>query len=1548
MSMLGKKRLVVVLGMHRSGTSAITKSLELLGVGLGNDLHPPGFDNPKGFWEDRDCIEINDTLLAHLGSAYDRLGLAWDEIQADSMVTELKSKAVQLISRKLKENKGLWGFKDPRTCRLLVFWSDVFSTLNCEVSFVIAGRNPASVAASLAARNNMPVEKAYILWLQHVLPILSITKESRSVVVDYDELLANPYPQVVRIASKLGLLLPDRHSVLVKDFENNFLEAGLRHASFTEEQLACDKRAPAMVVATYNLLYRLAKDQEELENLSVQAALDELKVRLREIKPLCDYINHLEDDRVNLWRASAVCDSQVVNLTQAVAANNKQVVELTQAITAREVQLADFSQAVAMYDKQLADFAQVVAVRDHQIGDLTQAVAVYEKQVVDLTQAIADRDVQIAEFTQVVGGPSTGRISGFAQAGLMGFSNQLVGECDAQLSHLNQFVVMLNSQIESLLSSKSFYITKPLRFVGRVVRGELENVMAPFVGTHIKNTPMHTIGQIRVELETLITKIGLSKKKLAEIETRLLAESASNFVKYQKNCPIHPLVKLIAFYLPQFHPFRENDEWWGKGFTEWTNVGRALPNYVGHYQPHCPIHHGYYDLRVPKVMEEQARLAREYGIYGFSYYFYWFDGNILMDMPLESMLANKKVDIPFCLTWANENWSRRWDGREDDVLISQNHSDKDSLAFIRHLVKYFQDERYIRIDGKPVLIIYRADMIPNMAATAKIWRDEMAQHGIGGLYLIAAQSFDIRSPVAFDFDASVEFPPHTVHKVEVGDELELINPDFKGHIYNYEQVVANAILSEEPDYKLYRTAMLTWDNTARRQFQSTIFHGFSLQLYQEWLSSIIDKVSFNPKYNADEKLVFVNAWNEWAEGTHLEPDQKFGYGYLQTTYDALRHAGDPSHQIIIVTHDAYPHGAQYLALNMARDLAQGFGFRVEIICLGGGVLMERFTQYGRLHDLTGIDPCGSVAHDLAQNLMASGYRFAIVNTTVSGLFLQTLKTYGIKSISLVHELRGVIDQYNLHEHAKTIAKLADKVVFPAQQVADEFQEIASVSDVQRVLRPQGLYKKNVWVSQIVTAREELRKVLDLPPEARIVLSVGYADQRKGVDLFVEAGKILVGRLPDVYLVWLGHWEEEMQARVELSLSEDIQLRARFIFPGRREDTDIFYAGADVYALTSREDPFPSVVLEAMDVSLPVVGFEGVGGYSELLEVGCGKLVPAFDVKVFSSVIENILEDYELANHMGKIGQALIRERFSFRNYLFDLLKLLEYPLPRVSVVVPNYNYAHFLPGRISTIESQEVPVYELILLDDCSSDVSETVIKNIIQDSALDIKFVCNKTNSGSVFSQWHKGVELATGDLVWIAEADDLSEPEFLTDVLQGFVDPDVVLSYCESKQINSDGKVLCDNYLDYVADIDSERWLKPYIREGRDEIVDALSVKNTIPNVSAVVFRRDILSEVLTHEKDQVSQFSVAGDWYIYAKVLERGKIAFNPYSFNLHRRHTNSVTNASLNFSQFAEIVRVQRMVAANFDVSDARREMAQCYAQKLYEQFGLATSDSPSFE
>ena len=345
----------------------------------------------------------------------------------------------------------------------------------------------------------------------------------------------------------------------------------------------------------------------------------------------------------------------------------------------------------------------------------------------------------------------------------------------------------------------------------------------------------------------------------------------------------HSIIKPIAFYLPQFHPFKENNEWWGKGFTEWKNVTKEKPNYAGHYQPHLPTDLGFYDLRVSETMEEQAKLAKKYGIHGFSYYYYWFAGKTLMETPLTMMLNNKNIDMPFCLTWANENWTRRWDGKENDVLIAQKHSMEDSKAFIWNLEKYFKDARYIKVNNKPLLIIYRATIIPDIEETAKMWREEVKKMGFEGLHLVCAQTFGIKSPEPYGFDAAVEFPPHTVVSGDIKEDVYVKNPKYEGHIYDYNQVVQNAISNKEPSYTLYRGVMLSWDNTARKQNNSHIFHNFSLGKYMQWLDHCCFNLANNSKHNENEKFMFINAWNEWAEGTHLEPDQKYGHGYLKAT-----------------------------------------------------------------------------------------------------------------------------------------------------------------------------------------------------------------------------------------------------------------------------------------------------------------------------------------------------------------------------------------------------------------------------------------------------------------------------------------------------------------------------------------------------------------------------------------------------------------------------------------------------------------------------------------
>ena len=348
-------------------------------------------------------------------------------------------------------------------------------------------------------------------------------------------------------------------------------------------------------------------------------------------------------------------------------------------------------------------------------------------------------------------------------------------------------------------------------------------------------------------------------------------------------------VRTIAFYLPQFHPIPENDKWWGKGFTEWLNVTRARPLFPWHYQPHLPADLGFYDLRVPEVRQAQADLAREYGIHGFCYYHYWFNGKRLLERPFNEVLASGKPDFPFCLCWANENWTRRWDGQEQKILMKQEYSEDDDKRHIRWLIEAFKDKRYIRIEGKPVFLVYSADKLPAPGKTTSIWREEAHKEGIGEIFLCKVESFDDRTdPTTLGFDAAVEFQPDVpnlgsplrrdkfwqwARRLKVSSSAYVTNS-----IYDYGKIVELMLQKPKPSYRYFPCVLPSWDHSPRRKTDAYIFVNSTPERYGEWLQGTIEKFRYS-----EQIYIFINAWNEWAEGAHLEPCQKWGRAYLEET-----------------------------------------------------------------------------------------------------------------------------------------------------------------------------------------------------------------------------------------------------------------------------------------------------------------------------------------------------------------------------------------------------------------------------------------------------------------------------------------------------------------------------------------------------------------------------------------------------------------------------------------------------------------------------------------
>lgn len=346
--------------------------------------------------------------------------------------------------------------------------------------------------------------------------------------------------------------------------------------------------------------------------------------------------------------------------------------------------------------------------------------------------------------------------------------------------------------------------------------------------------------------------------------------------------------KLIAFYLPQYHPIPENNKWWGDNFTEWTNVRKATPLFDGHYQPHIPHEDiGYYDLRDTETQRMQAEMAKKYGIYGFCYYHYWFDGKKLLETPLQNLLEHPEIDFPFCICWANENWTRRWDGDNKEVLIKQSYSYDDDVAFINDLIPTLKDRRYIKVDGKPLVLIYRPALLPDSKKTMKIWKEEAKKNGIDDLYIVRIENFDRNIPPSkFGCDAAVDFTPNF-------DALEYDKISDKPYVGSYDSLIVNSLINPDEDYPLFKCVCPGWDNAARRQDGGgATFINASPKKYKYWLKKSIEYTFY--KFKGDKRLIFINAWNEWGEGAHLEPDKKFGYEYLEATKGALKEMNQES------------------------------------------------------------------------------------------------------------------------------------------------------------------------------------------------------------------------------------------------------------------------------------------------------------------------------------------------------------------------------------------------------------------------------------------------------------------------------------------------------------------------------------------------------------------------------------------------------------------------------------------------------------------------------
>ncbi len=1567
---------------------------KLLGANRGNEL---------GHFEPLWLIERNEQLLQDLGTGWDE----WSAIDPDAAPGDLISAYVSDMRGFLQREQGdapLMVLKEPRSCRLLPPILRALKAEKIEPLVVIPYRNPLEVAGSLQARDKIALREGVMLWLRHLIEAERDSRGLKRSFTAYDDVLDDWRGAFAHISKDLGIDWPKPADEIAKQADKAIVRDA-RHNKWSDEDLAATAYTNGLALRAFDACKAFHADPNSAEAMAqmdqIAAQFDELveltlpaiigtRRKLTDISADADHqrlanetltrrneelhrnlegiwdlhrvvgdLNRKSDDLINELRAQLEEKTGQINSANARlkahaesdAAHAREKAEAETRETALNAQLTDLqSEAEATAARLQQTESELHQKRDETLA-LAQSLQHSQAEQAQLAQALQDKQIEAGHYAQ-------------------GVKDRL-----AEIENLT-------NMLREIYASRSWRVTKPLRFFSRALRkiARLLRRIAAIIALPLwRRLPISA--SKRVQLKNRIFSSPLGRRlfgssalyqqwqslQVARFErppqppaklprpgqssdrfqaagggtTSSSAEgdwvevdSGDHFVPRRVQAELtDPKARLIAFYLPQYHAIPENDAWWGKGFTEWTNVRPAQPMFPGHYQPHEPLDLGYYDLTDIETQKRQIELAKLYGIGGFCFYWYWFAGKRLLEKPVETWLNNPDLDFPFCICWANENWTRRWDGKDSEVLMGQNHTPEDDLAFIAELGPYLRDPRYIRIDGKPLVLVYRPSLLPDPAATAGRWRKWCRDNGIGEIYLAYTQSFELADPKSYDFDAAIEFPPNNASPRVLTDRIQGLDPEFNGIVYDWNSYVDRSRDYPQPDYRLIRSVCPAWDNTARRKKGGAIFLNNTPQEYATWLGNAMTRTLADAP-TVDERIIFCNAWNEWAEGAHLEPDTRFGYAWLETTRNALDPRAAPRH-VTLIGHDAHPHGAQFLLLNLARAYRQA-GLTVKIVLLDGGPLIEEYAQIAQLVQLPDPLRQRDEALRLLRGLRNEHDEVAIINTTVSGNAAPLLQEAGYSPISLIHEMRSVYRQMDLEGQMRALAESDVPTVFPARIVKTQFEEALGRKLNHALIRPQGLYLSPAPRDQ--ADRDALRAEFGIPAKAPLLLGVGYIDRRKGVDLFLRSlAEMRAAGLP-AEAIWIGHADRDELPRIQ-ALADELGVASHVRFPGRRPDPARFYAAADLFLLTSREDPYPSVVLEAMAARLPVVLFAGQTGSEDLAQQGLALAVAAEDPAAMARAAADLLADAPRRDTMTADAARHIAANSCFNEYALDLLALAGRPAPRISVIVPSYNYEKYIRARIESVAAQDMPILEIIVLDDCSTDRSPEIIAEMAASSPAPIRFVPGERNSGNVFRQWQKGLELARGDYIWIAEADDLAAPDFLSTVMRGFEAPGVVLSYCESVQIDGEDNPLAADYRYYTDPVAPGKWDRNYINTGKAEIAQALYLKNTILNASAAVMRADALRAVFERHGAEIEGLRFAGDWAVYLNLLADGDIAYSALSKNYHRRHQSSVTISNFNEAQLDEITRMQDKAAALVPLDAGQKQRVAEHLDELRQQFGL---------
>lgn len=643
--------------------------------------------------------------------------------------------------------------------------------------------------------------------------------------------------------------------------------------------------------------------------------------------------------------------------------------------------------------------------------------------------------------------------------------------------------------------------------------------------------------------------------------------------------------------------------------------------------------------------------------------------------------------------------------------------------------------------------------------------------------------------------------------------------------------------------------------------------------------------------------------------------------------------------IAIVVHDLNRSGAQFLALNLAQVYRNRMDMDVHVIALKRGVLAKSFQSTARLHI---VDEANADRHleKIVSKMHAAGLRRIIINSIASGRVAPIAKAAGLRVVTLIHELPQVIQDMGL-ERSCAAASHSDVLVVPSRIVSERLISAGLLDEGSPlVVRPQGVYARADIADDAAKerARASLKDRCDLPDDSLVVLGAGYADDRKGFDTFVSWARAAAMGRARLRFVWIGEIDPAMKSRLFPKRGETRRLPGNLFLPGHVADPAAWHAGADIFALTSREDPFPSVALEALSARTPVVMVDQAGGIQDLVPSGAVTAVSDRSFEAFANGACDWIDNPLARAAAGEAGQNLMDSSFGFVSYAAEILSMLSDDDEAIGAVVPNFQYAPFLSDRIASVTNQISPPRKVAFLDDASTDDSLEVALPALRGGQIDFEVDVNVENGGNVFAQWRRGVARLDTPLVWIAEADDDADCRLLRRLALVLTqNPDVAFACCGGTQIDGQGRATSTGYPEYLGDLDAD-WDRPFIAlPGRDD--GLFAIKNPVPNVSAVLFRRDALSAILEEHGEVLAGLRTVGDWFVYFQLYKSGGFAYTPEPLNRHRRHPQSVTTARFSLKDLGEIRAMQTEISASLGVSGALDRRSRAYAERLAVDYGL---------